>query len=71
MVPEGFAHGFAALEETWFCYKCTNVYSKPHEAGIVWNDPDLNIQWPIDNPVISDKDMQLPTFSELLRNSLI
>jgi dTDP-4-dehydrorhamnose 3,5-epimerase len=71
MVPEGFAHGFVALEETWFMYKCTNVYSKPHEAGVVWNDPDMNIQWPISNPVISEKDRQLPTFSELLRNSVI
>lgn len=71
MVPEGFAHGFAALEDTWFMYKCTNVYSKAHEAGIVWNDPELKIQWPIDSPLISEKDKQLPTFGELLRNSLI
>lgn len=71
MVPEGFAHGFASLEETIFQYKCTNVYSKQHESGIVWNDPDLNIQWPVTNPIVSDKDAQLPTFSELLRSSLI
>jgi dTDP-4-dehydrorhamnose 3,5-epimerase len=71
MVPEGFAHGFVTLEETIFSYKCTNVYSKPHESGIVWNDPDLKIEWPVANPVISDKDNQLPTFSDLLRNSVI
>jgi dTDP-4-dehydrorhamnose 3,5-epimerase len=71
MVPEGFAHGFAALEESIFHYKCTNVYSKQHEAGIVWNDPDLKIDWTVDQPIVSDKDQQLPTFKELLRNSVI
>lgn len=71
MVPEGFAHGFAALEETIFCYKCTNIYSKEHETGIVWNDPDLNIDWQVSDPLISEKDTQLPKFSELLRNSVI
>jgi dTDP-4-dehydrorhamnose 3,5-epimerase len=71
MVPEGFAHGFAALEETIFCYKCTNVYSKAHEGGILWNDPDLKIEWPVSGELVSDKDRQLPTLAELLRNSLI
>ncbi|HYC83984.1 MAG TPA: dTDP-4-dehydrorhamnose 3,5-epimerase [Chryseosolibacter sp.] len=71
MVPEGFAHGFVALEESFFYYKCTNVYSKAHESGIVWNDPDLKIQWPVENPIVSDKDQLLPTFQELLRNSVI
>jgi dTDP-4-dehydrorhamnose 3,5-epimerase len=71
MVPEGFAHGFAALEDSIFHYKCTNVYSKPNESGIVWNDPDLNIQWPVENPVVSEKDVILPTFKDLLRNSVI
>ena len=72
MVPEGFAHGFASLEDdTVFYYKCTNVYSKQHEAGIVWNDPELKINWQVTDPIVSDKDMQLPKFSELLRNSVI
>jgi dTDP-4-dehydrorhamnose 3,5-epimerase len=72
MVPEGFAHGFATLEDdTYFHYKCTNVYSKAHESGIVWNDPDLRIEWPVKNPSVSDKDQQLPKFSELLINSVI
>src|SRR4051812_6347511 len=72
MIPEGFAHGFATLEDsTCFQYKCTNVYSKAHEAGIVWNDPDLKIEWPIGNPSVSEKDRQLPRFSELLINSVI
>jgi dTDP-4-dehydrorhamnose 3,5-epimerase len=72
MVPEGFAHGFASLEDdTLFHYKCTNVYSKAHEGGVVWNDPELNIKWPVKNPFVSEKDAQLPELSELLRNSLI
>jgi dTDP-4-dehydrorhamnose 3,5-epimerase len=71
MIPEGFAHGFAALEESIFFYKCTNVYNKESDAGIVWNDPDLKIEWPVDTPAISDKDSQLPKFAELLRNSVI
>ena len=71
MVPEGFAHGFAALEDTIFFYKCSNVYDKQSESGIIWNDLKLNIQWPIENPIVSDKDKLLPTFEELLRNSVI
>jgi dTDP-4-dehydrorhamnose 3,5-epimerase len=71
MVPEGFAHGFAALEDSIFHYKCTNVYSKTHEAGIIWNDPELNIQWPVSSPMVSEKDQQLPTLNELMRKSLI
>jgi dTDP-4-dehydrorhamnose 3,5-epimerase len=71
MVPEGFAHGFAALEESYFYYKCTNLYHKSSESGIVWNDPALKIEWPFENPIISEKDRQLPTWDELLRNSVI
>lgn len=71
MVPEGFAHGFAALEESIFHYKCTNVYNKAHEAGILYNDPDLKIDWQVSDPIISEKDQQLPTLKELLRNSVI
>jgi dTDP-4-dehydrorhamnose 3,5-epimerase len=71
MVPEGFAHGFAALEDSYFYYKCTNLYHKPSESGIVWNDPDLNIEWPVKNPIISEKDLHLPKWNELLRKSVI
>lgn len=71
MVPEGFAHGFAALEDSMFYYKCSNVYHKASESGIVWNDPRLNIQWPVSEPLVSDKDKVLPSFEELLRNSVI
>lgn len=65
-VPEGFAHGFCVLsQEADIFYKVSNEYSKEHERGIVWNDPAINISWPIEKPVISDKDNQLP----LLKNS--
>jgi dTDP-4-dehydrorhamnose 3,5-epimerase len=71
MVPEGFAHGFAALEDTLFYYKCTNLYNKASESGIVWNDPDLKIKWPVASPIVSEKDIALPTWKELLRKSVI
>lgn len=70
-VPEGFAHGFAALEDSLFFYKCSNVYSREHEIGVVWNDPKLKIKWDVENPIISTKDNELPTLDELLRNSVI
>lgn len=71
MVPEGFAHGFAALEDSLFLYKTSNAYNRESECGIVWNDPDLNITWPFAEPTLSDKDRNLPTLSELLEKSLI
>ena len=71
MVPAGFAHGFAALEDSLFIYKSSNLYSRESESGIVWNDPDLNIQWPFTNPVLSEKDQKLDTLHELLRKSVI
>ncbi|HEX7013960.1 MAG TPA: dTDP-4-dehydrorhamnose 3,5-epimerase [Cyclobacteriaceae bacterium] len=70
-VPEGFAHGFAALEDTIFFYKCSDFYRKECETGIKWNDPALAIPWPIDNPVISAKDQELPSLEEFLRKSVI
>ena len=71
MVPEGFAHGFSAMEETLFAYKCTGTYNREAEGGIVWNDPDLRIDWQIENPIISVKDSALPTLAELMRKSVI
>jgi len=69
-VPEGFAHGFLALEDTHFAYHCTNVYHKASESGIIWNDPDLNIEWELEKyevsqPIVSEKDKQLPKFEEI------
>jgi dTDP-4-dehydrorhamnose 3,5-epimerase len=65
-IPEGFAHGFCVLSETThFLYKCTDFYFPEDEGGIIWSDPDIAIDWPIQHPIISDKDKQFPRLSEL------
>jgi dTDP-4-dehydrorhamnose 3,5-epimerase len=71
MVPAGFAHGFAAMEDSVFIYKTNTEYNPAAEQGIIWNDPSLNIPWPFNNPILSEKDRNLPTFDELLRKSVI
>jgi dTDP-4-dehydrorhamnose 3,5-epimerase len=71
LIPEGFAHGFAALEDSIFFYKCSNAYNRASEAGIRWDDPDLKIEWRVENPIISGKDSELPPLAALLENSLI
>ncbi len=64
-VPPGFAHGFVTLEDdTVFFYKCTNVYNKASEGSIRWDDPDLNIDWGIKNPILSEKDKVAPLFKD-------
>ena len=67
-IPEGFAHGFLVLsEEAEFVYKCTNFYDPKNEGGIIYNDPDINISWPISDDMtilLSSKDQLLPTFNE-------
>ena len=56
-VPVGFAHGFLTLaDNTIFHYKCTNYYNKESEACVLWNDKDININWNIENPLLSEKD---------------
>ena len=57
-IPEGFAHGFLALEDdTTIQYKCSNFYNKECDASIIWNDSTINIDWGIDyEPIISEKD---------------
>lgn len=65
-IPEGFAHGFCVVSETaLFGYKCTNYYNPTDEGGILWNDPDIGIEWPIKNPVMSAKDKNWPTLREI------
>ncbi len=66
-IPEGFAHGFVVLsDEADVMYKTSNEYSLEHERGILWNDPELNIDWNIDfEPLISEKDKNLPLFKEI------
>ncbi len=58
-IPPGFAHGFAVLSETaLFFYKCTAFYAPEHEVTLAWNDPDIDIRWPVADPVLSEKDQR-------------
>jgi dTDP-4-dehydrorhamnose 3,5-epimerase len=64
-VPPGFAHGFVALtDEVHLIYKCTAEYSSQHEMGIRFDDPQINIQWPFDNPILSERDRHLPLLED-------
>lgn len=70
-VPAGFAHGFCVLSPTAeFIYACTDYYHPKGERGIIWNDPDLNIAWPVKCPILSEKDKLHPRFRELGRDYL-
>ncbi|SHE37157.1 dTDP-4-dehydrorhamnose 3,5-epimerase [Clostridium fallax] len=68
-VPEGFAHGFLVLsEEAIFNYKCTDFYAPEYDGGVLWNDPDIGIEWPIDGIeeiLLSEKDKNQKTLKEL------
>lgn len=65
-IPPGYAHGFCVLSEMAdFQYKCTDLYFPEDEGGLIWNDPAVNIDWPIKNPFLSDKDLKLPTLAEI------
>ncbi|MFK7679147.1 dTDP-4-dehydrorhamnose 3,5-epimerase [Priestia sp. 179-F W1.4 NHS] len=69
LVPKGFAHGFCTIvENTEVQYKVDELYSPEHDRGIAWNDPALNIDWPFNNPVLSDKDTKHPTLAEADNN---
>lgn len=66
-IPRGFAHGFVVLSDTAvFAYKCDNFYDKASEGGVIWNDPDLNIDWklPVQDVILSEKDKVQKTFKE-------
>lgn len=67
-VPEGFAHGFLVLSEyAEFVYKCTNLYKPEFDSGIMWNDPDIGIEWPLDGieeVILSEKDKKQQSFKE-------
>lgn len=65
-LPPGMAHGFCVLSDTAdFAYKCTDYYHPEDEGGIIWDDPDIDIRWPITDPVVSDKDARNPYFKEI------
>lgn len=65
-VPPGFAHGFVVMSDTVdFEYKCTDYYDPADEMGILWSDSDLSIPWPVDNPILSDKDAGAPRLADI------
>ncbi len=65
-VPPGFAHGFCVLSDTtYFTYKCTDVYTPSAEGGIMWNDPDIGIKWPLQDILLSEKDQVYPRLQDV------
>ncbi len=65
-IPKGFAHGYCVLSESAeLVYKCSELYHPEDEGGIIWNDPDLAIDWPVESPLLSEKDLKLPRFRDL------
>lgn len=70
-IPKGFAHGFVALDdEVDLLYKCSDFYAPGDEYGILWSDPDIGINWPVSDPILSPKDQQLPLLSAIPENQL-
>ena len=70
-IPEGFAHGFCVLsDEAHVIYHCTALYTPSDDRGIIWNDPVLNITWPVKNPILSQKDARYPKLSEVSQDAL-
>jgi dTDP-4-dehydrorhamnose 3,5-epimerase len=70
-IPPGFAHGFCVTSETaLFSYKCTEVYHRHSELGVAWNDPDLGIEWPLPEPILSDKDIAFPRLAQIPEDRL-
>ncbi|WP_085723037.1 dTDP-4-dehydrorhamnose 3,5-epimerase [Pseudomonas sp. R37(2017)] len=66
-IPPGYAHGFCVLSDVAdFQYKCTDLYFPDEEGGLIWNDPDVNIPWPVKTPRLSNKDMTNPSLRSLL-----
>lgn len=66
LVPKGFAHGYCTLvRDTEVQYKVDNYYSPEHDRGIAWNDSQLNIHWPTNNPILSDKDKKHPHLKDI------
>jgi len=69
-VPRGFAHGFCTLEdEVEVEYKCDNFYWPQSDSGLIWNDSMLKINWPVDNPILSEKDKRQQSFTDFTRNN--
>ena len=70
-VPPDFAHGFVVTsEDALFSYKCTDYYAPEHDGSILWNDPEIGIRWPVENPTLSGKDVSAPPLSGMPKGSL-
>lgn len=68
-IPTGFAHGFAAVSDVVeVCYKVTAEYSPENEAGIIWNDPEIGIDWQVHQAILSEKDLALPALADAMNN---
>jgi dTDP-4-dehydrorhamnose 3,5-epimerase len=66
-IPENFAHGFCVLGDcAEFLYKCTDFYHPGDEVGLIWNDAEVGVKWPINDPLLSDKDQKLPTLAQVM-----
>ena len=71
LIPAGFAHGFCVISETSrVTYKCSDYYHPEDESGILWSDPTVAIKWPVNNPIISEKDKKLPLLRDLAPDKL-
>jgi dTDP-4-dehydrorhamnose 3,5-epimerase len=70
-LPPGIAHGFCVVSESaLFAYKCTDFYRREVEFGVAWNDPDIQIEWPVTSPTLSAKDAAAPRLAEIPRDRL-
>ena len=70
-IPEGFAHGFAVLSEhATFIYQCTALYDRDADASVRWNDADIAVDWPVGQPVLSEKDVKAPFLADVPRGRL-
>ena len=70
-VPEGFAHGFCVLSDTaLFHYKCSDFYAPECEGGVLWSDPDVGVDWPLDSPLVSEKDAQFSCLKDIAEDRL-
>lgn len=70
-IPEGFAHGFCVVSEhATFAYQCTNLYDAKADGSIRWDDPAIGIDWPVSEPLLSDKDRRAPLLGEIARDRL-
>jgi len=68
-IPEGFAHGFCVLSETVdVIYHCTQIYDRNYQRGVLWSDPEISVSWPIESPILSDKDKGYPPLNQVDNN---